>query len=349
MENLFKTQTVVEYLSKRAVPWEQAEKFLELPSPLSKSSEEISSFLAAAMKEHLSESGVMLDLNKRIKSGSGAAANALLDPMIASATSDGGLRAIARTVVEKASAMFENLANKGKQAGEQMDANTASYLRRKIFSETLVREIVKNVKDEYTKLRSKNAKDGFIFAFGPEDSEPLIDAETMGSLMSKGHCTVPLLKNEVRTSDILKELKRLEALMLFEKVPGTDQSVSWVDMTNPGREKDRMQSLLNLCSLMSRIPFELNGKKKDLMLQIAQFFQLSYGPICMRSDAKNNGRKITVIVPIVERDVVAVRLKEGTEITATPKRMEMIIINSSLTEYECPGSHFNVISFLTGP
>ena len=354
MDNLLpRTKTVVEFLSSRPIPWEQATQILLISeNPLSHSSEQVLAFLVAAMKEILSESAVIMDINKRIKTGAGSASNPVIDPLILELTREQSLRRLAVTVVEKSTATFENIVARGRAAGERLDSNTSAYLRRKVFTETIVREIVRRVKEEYAKLHSKSAKDGFLFALSPEVADsPVVDNDHMARLMNDGFCVIKLNDSRTNSLKVQKELARMEALMMFEKLPGNDQKVCWLDLANPGKEK----ALISLCELMAQIPYELNRKKTDLMLQISQFFQLSLGPIPMHLDAKNNGRKFTIIVPVlgsVDREVVVIKLKNGTEIKASSSNVPLVIINAAQTEYECPsasGKVFYVISFLTGP
>lgn len=378
MEKLLQTAnvTVFDQLAKKVIPWRQAAAVKEINMPFSKTSEEVSEFLVAAMQEVISDQSVKADIEKRIKSGSGFdhkcnsgcshshSSKSVVDELIADSMSSESLSLLAHSVIAKATMTYQNVLAKGKQAGDtSMDSATDAFIRRRIFIETIVRELVLDVQSKFKKIFSSNARDGFLFALAPSDRKfDSIPSSAMAQLMTVGYCVInnQLVANSERINDLLHELKRLSKLFLFDAVPGRTDKVYWLNSANPpAMEKHRMKSLLDLCGTLCEIPYELNQKNKQLMVQVVQFFQISeFDPNSsyqgFHSDGHASGRKITVIVPLVDStdSVVAVSIKNGPEIRASRTHAPVIFLNSNTVEYECPESSFHryhVSAFLTGP
>ena len=368
--------TVIDQLAKKSIPWRQATAVKELKAPFPKSSAEVSEFLLAAIEEVVSDQSVKGDIEKRIKSGSGFdhkcntgcthshSTTSIVDELIEDSLSSDSLSKLASVIVSKATTTYQNVLSRGKQAGDApMDSSTDAFIRRKIFTETIVREIVLDVQSRYKKIFSSNARDGFLFALAPSDRHlDAIPPSAMAELMTRGYCVIesPFTVQADRISDLLHELKRLSKLMLFDSVPGRTDKVYWLNSLEPPvTEKHRMKSLLDLCRNLSDIPYELNQKNKQLMLQVVQFFQLSeFDPktSCQgfHSDGQESGRKITVIVPLVDSTdpIVVISIKNGPEIKASRTHAPLILLNSNTVEYETPQSNFHryhVSGFLTGP
>ena len=346
--------SVIDYLSKRAIPWEEAAVIASLePSLLAKTDDRVLKFLVASIGEILADQSLVGDIHRRIKTGAGVGSS--LDHLITEAMGPESLEKICISVFNKASRTFENVVERGRSGGDPpMDSSTASYIRRQVLTESIVREIVISVKNRVGEMHAKNAKDGFLFAFAPTASGPdIVSPADMGHLMTHGYCVI---KYDLDVTKIVTELIRLEALMMFDTPSGRDDAVLWIDSANPGPEKDRMKALLTLCERLQQIPFELNRLKKDLMLQVIQHFQVSCLDKGQRIPMRSDGRKLTAIVPLAtmsSASIEVVRLSSGQSIFPSSKG-QLILIDSSKVQYECPtdaqlNRRFYVFSYLTGP
>ena len=365
MDKLFAPRTIVDMLAqKKDIPWEQAERVLELPKPYNQ--ESVSDFIVLAIKEILSDHQVRADIEKRVKSGSGYACNShpcggsecshhapksILDGLIQESLDeisvDTGI-----VVIRKASKTYQNVLERGRAAGDsKMDSATDAFVRRKIFSETISRESIAIIQSKFKSIFSKNSKDGFLFALSGE-SLTFIPPDSMRDLMMVGHCVISLTESSIASSLVpaLAELKRLSSLMVFDPVENRSEKVYWLNRSEPGPEKSKLSHVLKICEFMSRIPFELNQKNKQLMLQIIQYFQLVELKDTGIGFHLDSGRKITIIVPIAEDgNEPWIRFRDGSEVT---DRNAIVLIDSNKCEYECPVSYkprYHITGYLTGP
>ena len=380
-------RSFTESMSNSVIPWREAVALLDEPikDGCHHSTPSVVSFLIASFKHLLEDPKVRSDLDNRLRSGSGAPKHLhhqcshhaghdcdhkdFLTQLIDSATSDTGLEELSVAVVTKATKTYHAVLARGKAEGQTpMDRSTDAFVRRQIWTEALVREIVSVVQKRHVEVQSAQSNEGTLFALpqnlrDPADSEVIgrmlsqVPPGSMAELMATGLTVVKGFSTGSSTA-ILSELARMDALSVFEQVVADPTRTDQVHWTTVGK-LTTYPALRSLCERMSYIPFDLNGKKKSLLLQICQNFQISIfqpgiGQQGMHSDTRSNGRKFTCIVPI-HTSVAGcltpvVRTKEGRDVVCTSS--DLIIIDGSRIEYECPPSpvkRFHVTAFLTGP
>ena len=352
--------TFPEYIGQKPVPYSQAEILLSLDGP-EVPCEPAVQFLVASAREVLDDPKVRADIDKRLRSGSGIAKPAaccdcasstpvsLLDQLIRETVSSSGLEKIVVNAVKSATVTRINVIKRGQQEGQvAMDRTTDAFIRRQIWTESLVKEIVSSVQKQYAVEQSKISKDGSLFALSSSACGDLqIPAVNMGELMSRGITVIP---NFHKTTDLLwHQLERMDALAVFDPVVGTRTDlVHW--STVAGLSGD----LKELCDKISKLPFELNFKNKSLMLQVCQYIQISlfkpnHGKQDMHVDSVNNGRKFTVIFPVSLSGTV-LQTKDKAVVKTSPG--DLVILDSIKCEYMCPiteSKRFHVSAFFTGP
>lgn len=352
----------MENLESLVIPWHEAELVLKEAKPILKSSPSAYAFLVALALLVLNEPSVKLDIQKRIKSGSGermscchshshnSACISFLDSLILETTSPESLQLLTASIVANGSKTFQNVLQRGVAAGDtSMDKKTEKFVRAKIFTESLVREIVKAVKQGHADAQAKLSVDGSLFALTSSDDVELnaVSSTAMADLMSKGVCVIDnFISDDVRET-VERDLVRMDALGKFESVAGRTDLVCWIRSDDLNLQP-ATKSLLEKIAL---IPYELNRRNKALMLQVVQFFQCSSFPArngqqCMHADSKVS--KITVIAPISDSGNIVIRTKSG--ITVSGDSSSLVLMNA--TEYECPPAdkkRFHITAFLTGP
>lgn len=371
-----------EFISRhqRPIPWAESESVVNLRAPFSESDATVVRFLVASASEILKDLSVVADIDKRLRSGSGISRSAtqkhvcssgscphnesepisFLDQLIKETVSNFGLGEIVVKAVKDATKTRLNVIDRGRKSGEKpMDRSTDAYIRRTIWTESLVREIVSSVHKKYAEAQSKMAKEGFLFAIPSlemlqADSRKFerISSDQMCQLMVEGITVVSdFFKAD---QEMLSELDRLDALAVFDEITvdrSRTDAVYWSTLQGLGTGP-----LRDVCERISFLPFELNMKNKSLMLQTCQYFQISMfqaqrGKQEMHVDNRNNGRKISCIFPITfESNVPVLMTKSGKQIFYVPG--DLILLDSHNCEYMCPISkkkRFQISAFFTGP
>jgi hypothetical protein len=356
-----------EYIGSRLVPWREAEEVLsssDSSNCLSSANKAVIKFLVASASEILQEPIVQADLDKRLRAGSGIPRHAcsgscsherggepvsLLDQLIKENVTPLGLEEIVVNALKCATRTRSNVIEKGKQ-DLPMDATTDAFIRRKIWTESLVREIVINVKTRYSQLQSNAAKDGFLFAIpstGGDRSEQITPIQ-MGELMETG-ITVISKFFTCPPQSLYNELERLDALGVFDSHAS---DASRTDLVYWSTLSGLSNDLKRLCEQISQLPFELNMKNKALLLQVCQYFQINlFKPNIGRQNMHADKARFTVVFPVgFKKGSSILKLKSGLTPNVSPG--DLIIIDASKWEYMCPASdkdRFHVSAFLTGP
>jgi hypothetical protein len=190
-------------------------------------------------------------------------------------------------IVTKSTVTWSNVLARGERdQAESMDSTTAKFVRRQILTETIVREIVSEVRDRHMRNQKNSSNDGFLFALPQTLREKLSDQEglfenaisqiptgVMGNIMTIGYGVVNGFVDDLPGA--YKELERMDALGLFEPLPQDNRAVWWTKTETLTRNRPPYKSIASVCERLSYIPFELNSKKKELMVQIVENFQLS--------------------------------------------------------------------------
>ena len=360
----------MERLETKQLPWREAERLLESGrKPYSLSDENVRAFISAVAQLVLSDPSVKLDIEKRLKSGSGEriscchdhahdhTCGSFLDRLIQDAFSPEQLDEMAAAIVEEASRTFENVLDRGRKAGDSsMDSETEKYIRGKIFTETIVRKIVKSVQAKHAAAQARSSVDGSLFALAATEDMDLdqISSTCMAALMRDGVCVMKHFLKSDRSATIVKELTRMDALGKLEKVE-TDKNRSDKICWAKTQDKSVGETTRNLLQKLSWLPFELNRKNKSLMLQIIEHFQLSVfaaetGQHNMHAD---NGRKFSAILALGDSSPTseaAVRCSQGSSICVNSGNL--ILIDTRRVQYECPRNsrkRFHITTFFTGP
>ena len=348
---------------------------------LSKSDVDVKNFIIAALLEVAEDTKVRTDIDRRLRSGSGLEKHShccnekcedSISLLLQSVLSPGSLGEMGNTIIQKASEMYERVLERGRSEGEaSMDAKTDSFIRRQILTETFIRECVKEVSRLHQEEAQTRSQEGFMFATPQalerkfsDDPDMLsmvlnqIPSDKMGDFVKNGIVVIPNFFSA--KSNILKELDRMDASASFEPVLSDQNSrsdlVKWVTIPR----EDDSSYLGKLALLLSYVPFELNSKKRDLLLQVVQHCQVSLfegqhkGKHQLHCDNQMNGRKITAIVPITppnypkgEPVIVA---ENGYQVYPSVN-LDLVLIDSK-TRYQCPPcdvKRFHLSVFLTGP
>lgn len=355
--------TFPQYIGQKPVPYSEAEILLSLNEPLA--CESAVAFLVASAKEVLDDPKVRTDIDKRLRSGSGipkpssfcdcasSTPVSLLDQLIRESLSSSGLERVVVNAVKSATITRTNVIKRGQQEGQEtMDRTTDAFIRRKIWTESLVKEVVSSVQKQYSTEQSKIAKDGSLFALSSSAfGELQIPSVNMGELMSEGITVIPDFH---KITDLLwHQLERLDALAVFDPIVGGTRTdlVYWSTVEGLSGE------LKELCEKIARLPYELNFKNKSLMLQVCQYFQISlfrpnHGQQDMHVDSANNGRKFTAIfsVSLSKNHDSVLQTKDRAVVQTAPG--DLVILDSVNCEYMCPineSKRFHISAFFTGP
>lgn len=372
-------------LAHKNVPWREAERVMDKSGKLSKSDPEVQEFLVASCLEILSEPSVMSDIDKRLRTGSGITKSGhgclsgcrhscdhtdFLTNLIREVTSSESLAGMTQEICSKAASTYTKVLARGRADGQRsIDVSTAGYIRRQILRETIVRECVFAVQGKHAKQQADQSKEGIFFALAKvleekflDDPEALrsaldqISSTCMAELMREGMSVVSGFP--VSHESLMRELTRMDALAMFQPATrdskGRSDQVCWVQQDD--RRLTQFPELANLLKHMSYLPYELNAKNKDLLLQVNHHYMISklesVSAIDLHKDFHDNGRKISAIVPIVADQCTVLRTREGREVSVNAKNIPVILLDAQRCEYECPQSakrRFHVVSYMTGP
>ena len=263
-------------------------------------------------------------------------------------------------VVSKSVVTWCNVLSRGErdQAGS-MDTATASFVRRQIMTETIVREIVSEVRDRHLRNQKNSSNDGFLFALpqtlreklsekGDSFFEQAMSQLPMLEIMSDGYGIVAEFLGD--TGAAWKELERIDALGLFEPLPQDNRAVWWTTPETLARNRPPYTCVASVCDKLSYIPFELNSKKKELMVQIVDNFQLS---VVSKGEAKicpYEGVKFICFVLISENteyvslaNHAPLRVRSGSLVVVDTRKIPAIDFPKSEKK------RFILSVFLTGP
>jgi hypothetical protein len=360
MQGIDQPASFEDMMYSRVVPLEEARSTESLAGQQLSMSDAVRLFITKAMKEVLDDPRVQSDLSKRVQAvtggKSGNTCNSGHDSSHTSCDHDCHhsyitlLDELAVPVIEQSALTFSNVLKRGKQ-GESLDQSTAGYIRRQIFTESTVRAIVKRSHSEYLSQLEAQSKEGVLFAFPKPDQFShedlnIIDSHRMGQLMTMGVVVIPSFYDP---SPCFTELTRMDALAMMRPL-GDGFFSLWTT-----RDKLRQYSSVDaICDRLTRIPFELNSKNKDLLLQVVSQFQLNMVTVPREIGGFGSTQKFACIFPVFKSITcrVIVMRNDGSESTVNVERGDLIILNLSFVKtYKIlePVKFFQISTFITGP
>lgn len=347
-----------ESLFSKVVPSESAEAVMALTDPgLSRTDPIVEEFMVQSISEILDDPAVQADLSKRVAAVTGGSARAHSHGPGHSCTkfhvNRPDLLEMATAIVEQASATFASVLSRGQKDGPSLDASTSGFLRRRIFTESIIREIVKREHAAHMKKLENQSHEGAFFAFpNPELMDRLhaLSAAHMQSVMNEGFVVVGNFFGDPETfKSMYLELVRLDALALLRPA-GDDSFVYWAS----GDALKGSEFTSKLCENLSLLPFELNVKNKSLLLQVVQQYQVSKLLRESRVVFSNPSQKIACFFPLSERKSLRAKVvfSDGHSETLRIHPGDLVILNTRrVTSYEYNDTDrvFQVGVFLTGP
>jgi len=277
---------------------------------------------------------------------------------------DEKLELIAVEVIEKSSRTFSNVLARGRAEGAaSMDAQSAKYIRRQIWTESIIQAVVQQVRKMNSAGVEEKSKDGFLFAIPQtlrrmiqgtdegEDSRKFDDAvnqippSVMASVMS-GKGKISNFFFQFSTADwesVWTEMIRLDAVGRF------DGGMCWVSIDKPPICLNPALELI--CRKISYIPFELNMKNSSLKLQVIQFFQFSIFRDNDMGPGVARGGRYACIVPILQKaddEILGICDKEEIRM----HRGDLLLVDTERICYSIKTSdskQFVLSAFISGP
>ena len=344
-----------------------------------KSDEAVMQFLRTVIKDILSERRVRADIERRVRSGSGHQAckqsqqhcgdceadygTQLINAAVELASTDE--RLVNKIISQSTSTWLNVIARGARDNAGSMDAATAKFVRRQILTETIIREVVSEVRSKHQDQQTKKSKDGFLFALPQtlkekfsdqvgrfEEATSRIPPFVMSDIMNKGNGVVPEFASDL--NNVWRELERIDAMGLLE--PGLSNSYAawWTTLGTLSENRPPYNATASVCENLSYIPFELNAKHKGLMVQVVDNFQL----MLLESDKGHidfpstvDSVKFFCLVPFTQTHNTPIQVNVSDE-TINVSPGSLLIVDAKKCKLSLPKSsskRFIVSVYLTGP
>lgn len=233
---------------------------------------------------------VRAGLERRVKSGltksgggGGSGAPDFASRLLEEATKPGTIAEVAAKVMEKSASVWSGMMKRAKKEGLTMQPDEEDQVRTDVLREALVRELVawanakgaENAKNRMTDAGLLALPAGYRGAGGLD----YLSSDTIASFMSKGWGMEDRFLGRPLQERVLQELDMLNHENKFEETfqqvvqHMRDAKVALLDMGDLDREKQ--PALRELFEKMVALPFEVNKKCGNLLLQASGTFEVA--------------------------------------------------------------------------
>ncbi|CAK78632.1 unnamed protein product (macronuclear) [Paramecium tetraurelia] len=208
-----------------------------------------------------------------------------LEQIVFEQLSKNNIRAKLPQILDYLQQRFNSIKKSGKKDNLQWDVETEVYILNEVLREGLQFYFLKEIRLEMQKEQYIDSKQQMLVATPqtwinkyPKIELNFLSADFMYDLMNTGWSVMnKFINNNDYCHALFKELDFLERDGRFEEVQTElqrDDKTFWLTLSQ--MDKDSFKNLYFISHILSALPYELNSKNKDLLVQISESYQISF-------------------------------------------------------------------------